>query len=191
MDFIQSGEPPEALGDGEKVIRTLPRPYPHKLIRKLLAATGVLYLVPSVGFAIGAVLAASASTVALLSVLCSWACFLLGMLGFQLLEIASGLSSKSRVTDQFHVFEFRVENIKSSRTDGTGFLYLSRYLHAVTLVADEAIVWFDPFHLWGFTPTDLENPADWPQLVDWWIECGALKPKLRDKVLALANKPPR
>jgi hypothetical protein len=99
--------------------------------------------------------------------------------------------SRSRVTDQLSRFEFRPDSVFGSRSDGTSTYGLMRHIHSVVPMGDEAVVFFDPSRAWGLTPSDLENPADWPQLVDWWIECGALTPKLRDKVLALANKPPR
>lgn len=191
MDFIQSGEPPEALGGGDKVIRTLPRPYPHKLLTKVGRNSAVLYVLiacVTVPFILIAQLITPGGGT--LAVGVSFG-FLAGMLAFQLRNIRIVRFSRSRVTDQLSTYEFRADSVIASRSDGTSSRILMRHLHSVLLMGDEAVVCFDPFRVWGLTPTDLEDAADWPQLVDWWIECGALKPKLRDKALALSNKPPR
>lgn len=182
---IQSGDPPVASGAGAKSIRTLPRPDSPKLLKSKEAKRALPFVLPALliwlfsGLAFW-VVGYTAAIVANISI-----GFILGVLAVVGQRRLSDAFRGKRAAAKVSVLEFTPEAWRVSRSDGSGAHGPMTSGMGVRVTKQEIWFWAGAEDPWLLSATDLENPADWPILVEQMVSAGLMRQEQKQRALNL------
>lgn len=185
VDPIQSGDPPVAPGEGATPIRTLPRPDSPKLLESQKAKRALPFVLPALVIWLFSGLAFwvagyTAAIVANISI-----GFILGVLAVVGHRRASDAFRGKKAPSKVSVLEITPEAWRVSRSDGSGTHGPMSSGMSVRVTKQEIWFWAGAEDPWLLSPTDLENPADWPLLVERMVSAGLMRQELKQRALTL------